>query len=326
MLKSAPLKHAFPICPPRTPPSPTGLLNSIRSLIQDKILTGPQWKSSAVWKSQVKKVFLAYHTMVKEVAESIICEPKFSSEYTIFLDTISQPIQLLLLIRSDFEEEFGENVHKGLLQVGDVGGNNLASIMKFCNSGRPTELLGRVQQRVEEKREKEKILADMKGRKEKMEGLRDEEKVLLDYLLKYKTNFELRFEEENVMDPNYEQEMETIRSNVELIQRNRDRLNAEISVDQARLAELSNVGKKSTSATTSETNETTTNGNGEVKQGSSKDLHFVDEKENKPIDPFSSNAPRAVPSTTSSKGKGKAINNVSSFDVSCHLDSKLISN
>jgi len=135
MLKSAPLKHSFPICPPRTPPSPATLLSSIRSLLGSGTsnLTGPTWKQPSVWRPQVRKAFAKYHLMVKEVAEEVVCEPGFSKEYTIFLESISQPIQLLHLISEDFELEFGPGACKGLLGVGEVGGQNLCAIMDFVS-------------------------------------------------------------------------------------------------------------------------------------------------------------------------------------------------
>ena len=55
--------------------------------------------------------------MVKEVAEEVVGDPEFSSEYTLFLESISQPLQLLQLIREDFETEFGEGACRGLLGV-----------------------------------------------------------------------------------------------------------------------------------------------------------------------------------------------------------------
>lgn len=129
MLKSAPLKHAFPICPPRAPPSPQALIASIRSLIAAGALSGPAWSKPSVWRPHIRRAFTAYHSLVKEVAEDVICEPNFSHEYNVFLQSISQPIQLLQLISEDFEAEFGPGACKGLLGVGEVGGQNLLQIM-----------------------------------------------------------------------------------------------------------------------------------------------------------------------------------------------------
>mgnify|MGYP001563683815 FL=1 len=103
--------------------------------------------------------------MVKEVAEEVVGDPEFSSEYTLFLESISQPLQLLQLIREDFETEFGEGACRGLLGVGEVGGQNVIQIQDFCAAKRPSELLARVKERVREKAEKEKkakVIAEKK--------------------------------------------------------------------------------------------------------------------------------------------------------------------
>ncbi|SCV66910.1 BQ2448_5556 [Microbotryum intermedium] len=186
MLKSAPLKNAFPVCPPRERPSPQPLLNSIRSLIAAGALSGPAWKQASVWRPQVRRASAAYHAMCKDVAEEVVSDTAFSTEYNIFLDSISQPLQLLQLIAEDFEECFGPGACKGLLGVGDVGGQNLIQIMvswvpardevhivlkgvklisrkavtrlqDFCAAKRPSELLARVKARVSEKQERERI-------------------------------------------------------------------------------------------------------------------------------------------------------------------------
>lgn len=129
MLKSAPLKKAFPVCPPRVAPSPQTLISSIRALIASGALTGPAWAKPSLWRPHIRRAFTSYHALVKEVAEKVIDEPSFSHEYTVFLQSISQPIQLLQLISEDFVAEFGPGASKGLLGVGEVGGQNLLQIM-----------------------------------------------------------------------------------------------------------------------------------------------------------------------------------------------------
>ncbi|GAA5853430.1 hypothetical protein JCM9279_007235, partial [Rhodotorula babjevae] len=171
MLKSAPLKSAFPVCPPRTPPSPAGLLASIRSLIQSGVLRGNVWKSTATWRAQVRTAFSTYHSHLKELAEEIVSERAFALEFYIFLENISQPIQLLQLIADDFEAEFGPGATRGLLGVGDTGGDNLVTIMDFCAARKPSELLVRVRQRIAEKQERER-------RSKRLEALRAELKAL----------------------------------------------------------------------------------------------------------------------------------------------------
>ncbi|GAA5995614.1 tetratricopeptide repeat protein [Rhodotorula paludigena] len=156
MLKSAPLKSAFPVCPPRTPPSPAPLLASIRSLIQSGALTGDVWKSTATWRAQIRKAFAAYHALLRTLADELVSERSFALEFYIFLENISQPLQLLQLIADDFEAEFGPGATRGLLGVGDAGGDNLLSVMDFCAARKPSELLARVRQRVAEKHEREK--------------------------------------------------------------------------------------------------------------------------------------------------------------------------
>lgn len=118
MLKSAPLKHAFPILPPRATPSSFDLLASIKSLIASKSLTGPAWKDPKIWKPQIRRAQARYTAMVKEVAEEIVCDPSFSTEYNIFLDSISQPVNLFDLISQDFDTEF-PGASRGLLGVGE---------------------------------------------------------------------------------------------------------------------------------------------------------------------------------------------------------------
>ncbi|KAG0658511.1 hypothetical protein C6P46_005754 [Rhodotorula mucilaginosa] len=156
LLKSAPLMSAFPVTPPRAPPSPAPLLASIRSLIQSGSLSGPAWKSTATWRAQIRKAFAAYHALLKDVAEELVTARSFADEFHLFLDQIAQPIQLLQLIADDFESEFGPGATRGLLGVGEAGGDNLISVMDFCAARKPSELIARVKQRVAEKQERER--------------------------------------------------------------------------------------------------------------------------------------------------------------------------
>lgn len=156
LLKSAPLMSAFPVTPPRAPPSPAPLLASIRSLIQSGSLSGPAWKSTATWRAQIRKAFAAYHALLKDVAEELVTARSFAEEFHLFLDQIAQPIQLLQLIADDFESEFGPGATRGLLGVGEAGGDNLISVMDFCAARKPSELIARVKQRVAEKQERER--------------------------------------------------------------------------------------------------------------------------------------------------------------------------
>lgn len=118
MLKSAPLKHSLPILPPRATPSSLDLINNIKALIANGNLSGPAWRDPKVWKPQIRRAHARYSAMVKEVAEDIVCAPSFSNEYNIFLDSISQPINLFDLISQDFDTEF-PGAAKGLLGVGE---------------------------------------------------------------------------------------------------------------------------------------------------------------------------------------------------------------
>ncbi|GAA5984808.1 hypothetical protein JCM10908_003514 [Rhodotorula pacifica] len=178
LLKSAPLMSAFPVTPPRAPPSPAPLLASIRSLIQSGSLTGPAWKSTATWRAQIRKAFAAYHALLKDVAEELVTARSFAEEFHLFLDQIAQPIQLLQLIADDFESEFGPGATRGLLGVGEAGGDNLISVMDFCAARKPSELIARVKQRVAEKQERErrtklldKLKAELKDLDVRIRGL-----------------------------------------------------------------------------------------------------------------------------------------------------------
>ncbi|GAA5921062.1 hypothetical protein JCM3775_004074 [Rhodotorula graminis] len=179
MLKSAPLKSAFPVCPPRTPPSPAGLLASIRTLIQSGTLRGNVWKSTATWRAQIRTAFSTYHSHLKDLAEELVSERSFALEFYIFLENISQPIQLLQLIADDFEAEFGPGATRGLLGVGEAGGDNLVSIMDFCAARKPSELLVRVKQRVAEKQERERRSKRLESLRAELKGLDTEIRSLL---------------------------------------------------------------------------------------------------------------------------------------------------
>lgn len=183
MLKSAPLKSAFPVCPPRTPPSPAPLLASVRSLIQSGVLRGDVWKSTATWRAQIRKAFATYHAELKSLAEEIVSERSFALEFYIFLENISQPIQLLQLIADDFESEFGPGATRGLLGVGEAGGDNLVSVMDFCAARKPSELLARVKQRVAEKQERERRVKRLDALRGELKGLDTRIRALL---LKYR--------------------------------------------------------------------------------------------------------------------------------------------
>lgn len=169
---------AFPVTPPRAPPSPAPLLASIRSLIQSGALSGPAWKSTATWRSQIRKAFAAYHALLKDVAEELVTARAFAEEFHLFLDQIAQPIQLLQLIAEDFESEFGPGATRGLLGVGEAGGDNLISVMDFCAAKKPSELIARVKLRVAEKQERErrtklldKLKAELKELDVRIRGL-----------------------------------------------------------------------------------------------------------------------------------------------------------
>ncbi|GAA5866205.1 hypothetical protein JCM8547_007202 [Rhodosporidiobolus lusitaniae] len=179
MLKSAPLKSAFPICPPRSPPSCSPLLAAIRSLVTSGALTGAVWKTPTVWRAAIRKAFAAYHTLLREIAEELVSARSFAKEFYIFLENISQPIQLLQLIADDFEAEFGVRATRGLLGVGDAGGSNLIAVLDFCASKKPSELLARVKQRVAEKQEREKRLKEVEAKRARLKELDAKIRVLL---------------------------------------------------------------------------------------------------------------------------------------------------
>jgi hypothetical protein len=275
MLKSAPLKHAFPVCPPRTAPSSHSLLTSIRADIASKTLQGSLWKQSAIWKPQVRRAFAKYHAMVKEVAEDIVCDPAFSKEYHIFLESISQPINLFDLISQDFSAEFGLGACKGLLGVGDAGGMNLRQIMDFCAAKRPSELLARVKQRVAEKQEQ-------KQEKEKA-------KVVFD---KMRARIEAIKRVEEGMSSSGEDQLRR-----KMLGEERDGLERLVELELAAASDAVGSNK-----------EQQVDDPCKSKQGSSKDLGYKISSDI--LDPFAACAPRAVsPALTSSKakGKGKAV-------------------
>lgn len=316
MLKSAPLKHAFPICPPRTPPSPQALLTSIRSLLALGALTGPEWRQASIWRPQIRRAFAAYHALVKEVAEEVVCDAAFSTEYQIFLDSISQPIQLLQLISDDFEAEFGPGACKGLLGVGEVGGQNLIQIMvrlsscllplgfanlsirqDFCAAKRPSELLARVKTRVAEKQLREKIKAAFERKKELVANIQEQETILATRL-------------RDLQDANAQASPEfgAVVTRYTALVKERQQLEREVLDEEMKEleAELEKAREKEARAAALGAAKAEKEREDEemFKQGSSKDLLAA------PLpstDPFSANAPRAVsPSPQSTKGKGRA--------------------
>ncbi|GAA6014739.1 hypothetical protein JCM11491_001959 [Sporobolomyces phaffii] len=317
MLKSAPLKSAFPVCPPRTPPSVSPLLASIRSLIQRGALEGPEWKVASVWRKQVRTAFNAYHAILRDIAEEIVCDPAFAQEYRIFLENISQPIQLLQLIADDFETEFGPGATRGLLAVGETGGDNVMSIMDFCAARKPSELLARVKQRVAEKHERErrtKEIGSLRGR------IKDLDTQIRALLLDYRSGEigpertqELQKELEDRLD-----QRDALKKSVEDLQAAedqeiRDQKREKVARD-TRLAtvgiRIEEIGESPTGSneqasplgtlSLEEGEKETT----QFKLGSSRDL-LADQM---PTDPFAATAPRAVsPLPSSRKGKAKAL-------------------
>ncbi|BGP19367.1 hypothetical protein JCM10213v2_007456 [Rhodosporidiobolus nylandii] len=185
MLKSAPMKSSFPTGPPRVVPSCTPLLASIRSLISSGALSGAHWKTPTIWRAQVRKAFAQYHDVLRQIAEELVSERSFAEEYYIFLENISQPLQLLQLVAEDFEREFGAGATRGLLGVGDVGGDNLISIMDFCHARKPSELLARVRQRVQEKQERERRAKEVEQKRAQLKELDGRIRALL---LEYRSN------------------------------------------------------------------------------------------------------------------------------------------
>ncbi|GAA6013371.1 hypothetical protein JCM10207_000872 [Rhodosporidiobolus poonsookiae] len=184
LLKSAPLKSAFPSCPVRPPPSCAPLLASIRTLVASGALSGPAWKSAPTWRAGIRKAFAAYHTLLRELAEEIVTSRDFALEYRIFLESISPPLALFQLVADDFEAEFGSGATRGLLGVGDAGGDNLISIMDFCAARKPSELLARVKQRVAEKQAREKRQKEVEALRGRLKALDARIRVLL---LEYRT-------------------------------------------------------------------------------------------------------------------------------------------
>ena len=178
LLKSAPLKHAFPVSPPRTPPSPSPLLASVRDMITRGTLSGPEWDHTPSWRPHVRRAYTRYHAAVKDVAEEIVSASEFAREYHIFLESIAQPVQLFQLIMDDFENEFGPGATKGLLGVGQVGGPNLIQIMDFCAAKRASELLARVKDKVREKQEKDKKRRTLDDKQKRLDEIHAAERQL----------------------------------------------------------------------------------------------------------------------------------------------------
>lgn len=307
MLKSAPLKHAFPICPPRAAPSCQALLASIRADIAAGRLSGSIWKQSAIWRPQVRRAFAKYHAMVKDVAEEIVTAPSFSKEYNIFLDSISRPINLFDLISQDFAAEFGPGACKGLLGVGSAGGDHLhqvrqicihmsrlaaesipdlEQIMDFCAARRPSELLARVKQRVAEKQDKEKARVVFEKKRARIEEIRKEEKILNE------RNSELREDRHEI-----KAETVALTGRRAALAKEREQLEREVDSEMTLAREVAGANKEKEAE----------NDGLKPKQGSSKDLLYVTSSDT-PIDPFSACAPRSLsPSPTSAKGKGRAL-------------------
>ncbi|GAA5964758.1 hypothetical protein JCM21900_000193 [Sporobolomyces salmonicolor] len=320
MLKSAPLKSAFPICPPRSAPSPSPLLASIRSLIQRGALVGPSWKTPTTWRAHIRKSFAAYHSMLREIAEELVSDPDFSKEFRIFLENISQPIQLLQLISEDFESELGRDAQRGLLCVGDVGGDNLLSIMDFCAAKKPSELLARVKQRVAEKHEREKRSKEIQQLRAQIKELDTQiRELLLDYRsgeIGPERTHQLQRELEETLDRRdaVKKEVEDLQAREDHETRERKREKSEreqalarvgITVDPASpISQLAKSAMRAAATTDSPAQDEKEMEKLGFKLGSSKDLLLPEP----PKDPFAATAPRAVsPLPGSKKGKAKAL-------------------
>ncbi|GAA5900874.1 uncharacterized protein JCM6883_004682 [Sporobolomyces salmoneus] len=310
LLKSAPLKSAFPVCPPRIAPSASPLLSSIRSLIQRGALEGPEWKVSSVWRRHVREAFMAYHSMLREIAEEIVTDPNFAQEYRIFLENISQPLQLLQLIAEDFEVEFGPEATRGLLAIGKTGGDNIMSIMDFCAAKRPSELLARVKQRVAEKQGREKRSKEIISLRGMIKDLDTQIRaLLLDYRsgeIGPERTEELQKELEDKLD-----QRDALKKTVEDLQavedqevrdQKREKMAREMRGGGKTDGERGGIeGDKASLTPLDENEEQEKKG---FKLGSSKDLLM----EEIPSDPFAATAPRAVsPLPGSRKGKAKAL-------------------
>ncbi|KWU44556.1 Proteophosphoglycan ppg4, partial [Rhodotorula sp. JG-1b] len=321
LLKSAPLMSAFPVTPPRAPPSPAPLLASIRSLIQSGSLSGPAWKSTATWRAQIRKAFAAYHALLKDVAEELVTARSFAEEFHLFLDQIAQPIQLLQLIADDFESEFGPGATRGLLGVGEAGGDNLISVMDFCAARKPSELIARVKQRVAEKQERErrtklldKLKVELKELDVRIRGL------LLEYRSASGTGSAAGDKSKPDLDGAVGEETERSSHSIRLQQEleaaldERDRVKAEL--EDLRVTEEADEVARKKRALAEKKGLTMVPPppprSGEeagFKLGSSRDLLAGQFHGDAPlVDPFSTSAPRAVsPAAGSAKGKAKAI-------------------
>ncbi|KAM0786970.1 hypothetical protein ACM66B_002388 [Microbotryomycetes sp. NB124-2] len=275
VLKSAPLKHSFPVCPPRNPPSPQELITSIRNLISSGLLTGPAWSKPQVWRAQVRKAFNKYHALIKEIAEEVVTSPSFAVEFQIFIDSVASPLELFRMIADDFETEFGSTMNKGLLCVGDAGGANLYQIMDFCDAHGPSELVARVKARVAEKKELNEIKAEVERRRQQIEAFKKVGATM-------PSDAKLQVVKQEV--EKLEQEMAVLMKRVAALERPK-------SPHTLKKIGLSN-GKAVNGADTST----------RPLQGSSKDLIAVASSS----DPFAATAPRAVSPAQSLKGKGKA--------------------
>jgi hypothetical protein len=259
--------------------------------------------------------------MLREIAEEIVSSPAFAQEYRIFLENISQPIQLLQLIADDFETEFGPGATRGLLAVGETGGDNIMSIMDFCAARRPSELLARVKQRVEEKHEREKRSKEIGTLRGMIKELDTQIRaLLLDYRsgeIGPERTQELQKELEDRLDQRdaLKKSVEDLQAaeDQELRDQKREKLARETRLEAAgiKMEEFSEAARDAVESLHSmpstarllpvEEDEKENTG---FKLGSSRDL-LIDEI---PTDPFAATAPRAVsPLPSSRKGKAKAL-------------------
>jgi len=269
--------------------------------------------------------------MLREIAEELVSgDPSFSEEYRIFLENISQPIQLLQLIADDFETEFGPDATRGLLAVGDAGGDNIMSIMDFCAARKPSELLARVKQRVVEKHEREKRTIEIGALRSQIKELDTQIRgLLLDYRsgeIGPERTLELQKELEKTLDQRdaVKKEVEDLQAaedqevrdqKREKLERDRRLASVGIKIEETATSISTPVGAPSLGSLASMAYSTPIEGQDErdaeeekenvgFKLGSSRDLL----KDEIPSDPFAATAPRAVsPMPGSRKGKSKAL-------------------
>lgn len=269
--------------------------------------------------------------MLREIAEELVSgDPSFSEEYRIFLENISQPIQLLQLIADDFETEFGPDAQRGLLAVGDAGGDNIMSIMDFCAAKKPSELLARVKQRVVEKHERERRTQEISALRSQIKELDTQIRgLLLDYRsgeIGPERTLELQKELEKTLDQRdaVKKEVEDLQAaedqevrdqKREKMERDRRLASVGIKIEETATSVSTPVGA-SLGSLASMAYSTPIDGQDALgdeeeekenigfKLGSSRDLL----KDEIPSDPFAATAPRAVsPMPGSRKGKAKAL-------------------